>query len=337
VLGRIEGEDALAAVRAACEDTDEKVRDAAVRALAQWSEPTVMDDLFAIAQDGESETHRILALRGYVRLVRLPSDRDASTTLDLLERAMLAAADDTETKKQVLAALGDVMLPDALDYTLSFLEDTELEAEAGAAVLEIAKGISAEHYDDAVAAIEQVRTGGATAEDLIDEALEFVEEHQGYCVRWLFSGPYEEEGKEGPDHLDLVFPPEEPDAQDVMWEPLAVTDPENPWAFDLIGDTEATNCCAYVKTKVWSDGQQVVQLHIGSDDGVKVWLNGEVVHRHEVSRGLECGEDTVDGTLAQGWNDLLLKITQGGGDWGVCCGIKAADGGNIDGLKFEAE
>jgi len=337
VLGRLEGEDALVVVRSACEDTDPEVLDAAVRALAQWSEPAVMDDLFAIAQGSENEIHKTLALRGFVRLSRLPSDRAALTTLELLVRAMTLAADDRDTKKLVLAACGDVMHPDALDYALSLVDAPELQAEAGAAVLEIARGISAEHYDESVAAIERVRAGGETPDELVSEAVEFIQKHRGYCVRWLFSGPYEAEGKQGQDLLDHTFPPEEMDAEGVTWKPLAVTDPRNPWAFDLTSVADATHCCGYVKTRVWSEQQQAARLHVGSDDGVSVWLNGENVHRHDVARGLDCGDDEVDIILAQGWNELLLKITQGGGNWGVCCGIRTSDGEPIDALRFEVE
>lgn len=61
-------------------------------------------------------------------------------------------------------------------------------------------------------------------------------------------------------------------------------------------------------------------LGIGSDDGVKVWLNGELVHENWISRGVTIDEDRVPVTFKQGTNHLVLKIqNQGGGPWGFCC------------------
>ncbi len=337
VLGRLGGERALAIMRATVDHRDEAIRDACVRVLSDWSDAEVLEDLLRIVKGSDSEIHRVLALRGYVRLVRLASDREPGDTLDLLTSAM-TLAQQVETKKQVLAALGDVMHPDALSNALSHLGDDELKAEAGAAALEVAKSTSAEHVAEALSAVEQVRATDPEGPlgELADAAAEFIKEHRGYCVQWLFSGPYEQEDKSGADLFDVAFPPEEPEAQDVVWAPLRVTNTKNPWAFDLTKSAATSNCCAYVKTKVWAEAEQEAQLLIGSDDGVKVWLNGEFVHSKAGARGLKCGDDTVSVTLAQGWNDLLLKITQGGGACGVCCGVRAPDGESIDGLKFEA-
>jgi len=48
-------------------------------------------------------------------------------------------------------------------------------------------------------------------------------------------------------------------------------------------------------------------------------------------------EDKLDVTLEAGWNEVLLKVTQGDGDWGFCAGVRAPDGGRLDGIKFKAE
>jgi hypothetical protein len=62
-----------------------------------------------------------------------------------------------------------------------------------------------------------------------------------------------------------------------------------------------------VKTTIRADKKQDVVLSIGSDDGVKVWLNGEIVHGKNVNRALKCGEDQVKVTLKEGENALLLR------------------------------
>jgi len=79
----------------------------------------------------------------------------------------------------------------------------------------------------------------------------------------------------------------------------------------------AQNAVAYLQAKVWSPKKQAATLQLGSDDGVKVWLNGKQIHSKNVARGVTPDEDKVGVTLQEGANELLLKVTNGAGDWGV--------------------
>jgi len=60
-------------------------------------------------------------------------------------------------------------------------------------------------------------------------------------------------------------------------------------------------------------------LGIGSDDAVKVWLNGELVHENWTSRGVVVDNDRVPVTFKKGMNQLVLKIQNHGFEWGFCC------------------
>ena len=51
---------------------------------------------------------------------------------------------------------------------------------------------------------------------------------------------------------------------------------------------------------------------VGSDDGVKVWLNGEVVHYNPVTRGAGDYQDAFPVTLKQGTNVLLVAVDNRG-------------------------
>ena len=51
-------------------------------------------------------------------------------------------------------------------------------------------------------------------------------------------------------------------------------------------------------------------MELGSDDGVKVWLNDKQAHSHNIARPLQPGSDKVNLNLHSGWNSLLLKITR---------------------------
>jgi rhomboid protease GluP len=72
---------------------------------------------------------------------------------------------------------------------------------------------------------------------------------------------------------------------------------------------------AYALIEVMSPEEREVQLRLGSDDGVKVWLNGEVVWTKEILRGLDLDDDIVSVKLRPEANRLLLKVAQGTGEW----------------------
>lgn len=54
---------------------------------------------------------------------------------------------------------------------------------------------------------------------------------------------------------------------------------------------------------------------LGSDDSIKVWVNGEVIHDNFVNRGLKANDDKVKLPLKAGQNDIVIKVVNmaGGG------------------------
>jgi len=134
VLAGFGGREALDAVRRSLKSGEARVRDAAVRALASWPDASAAADLLNIAKDSDSATHRNLALRGYLRLARAAKDRAAR--LKMLEQVRPVAT-TAQAKKMLLAALADVPDPAALAMAKSFLDDSEVKAEAELAVRKI--------------------------------------------------------------------------------------------------------------------------------------------------------------------------------------------------------
>jgi CubicO group peptidase (beta-lactamase class C family) len=65
-------------------------------------------------------------------------------------------------------------------------------------------------------------------------------------------------------------------------------------------------------------------LGVGSDDGVRVWLNGALVHEHWIGRALSLDDDVVKVTLKAGPNRLLLKVQNMTGGWGFACRLMDA-------------
>lgn len=83
--------------------------------------------------------------------------------------------------------------------------------------------------------------------------------------------------------------------------------------YHILGKSKAA--AAYLQCEVYSEKEQQVFLAIGSDDGVKAWLNGQLVHLNNIIRTWRPDEDKQWVTLEQGWNTLMLKVTTKGGPW----------------------
>jgi hypothetical protein len=79
----------------------------------------------------------------------------------------------------------------------------------------------------------------------------------------------------------------------------------------------------YFAATVDSATDQPATLAIGSDDGIQVWLNGQKVHDHRVTRALQAGQDKVKVQLKAGKNLLLLKLDQGNGAGGMTLSVEA--------------
>lgn len=76
-------------------------------------------------------------------------------------------------------------------------------------------------------------------------------------------------------------------------------------------------------TIVSATAQNGVTMRVGSDDSVKVWLNGNVAHKNAVNRGASGFQDTFKGDLKAGNNLLLVKVSERGGGWSMFAGIQA--------------
>ncbi|MDR3689758.1 MAG: cellulase family glycosylhydrolase [Fimbriimonas sp.] len=83
---------------------------------------------------------------------------------------------------------------------------------------------------------------------------------------------------------------------------------------------------AYCFATIVSPNAQTVRLLFGSDDGAKVYLNGNQVFAKQIARGIKRDEDSVALTLRKGNNRLLFKIEQGDGDWGLMARLVGGNG-----------
>lgn len=137
VLSQIGGPWACEAVMADTNSGDAEVADAAIRALADWPDGSAIPSLLKLAQSTQKPNHRILALRGYIRLLALPNNRPTAQTVSLYKDG-LGLAERPEEKRLALAGLSNVKDADALELASTYLDDQLLGTEAALAVVKIA-------------------------------------------------------------------------------------------------------------------------------------------------------------------------------------------------------
>jgi type 1 glutamine amidotransferase/HEAT repeat protein len=135
-LGKIGDDSSIALLRSALMDYHAAARDAAVRALADWPNPTPEEDILSVARSAKSLVHRVLALRGYVRMVGLNRFQAPEAAVRSLKTA-LKLASRPEEKILVLGALPDFACPEALALARSQLKAKGVRAEAEIAVARI--------------------------------------------------------------------------------------------------------------------------------------------------------------------------------------------------------
>lgn len=75
------------------------------------------------------------------------------------------------------------------------------------------------------------------------------------------------------------------------------------------------NAVGYAFTTIDSPAEQRTILAIGSDDGIKLWLNGKLVHKKNKIRSCKRDNDKVEVGLRKGKNTILIKLTQKAMGW----------------------
>jgi len=132
-LGNIGDNSSLPLLRTALDAENAEIQDAAVRALSAWPNAAAREDCLGIAQGTENLNHKVLALRGYVRLVTLEKYQSPQTAARSLKTALDLATRPDEIKL-VLGALQDFPSPEALALAASLLTAEGVQAEAQAAI-----------------------------------------------------------------------------------------------------------------------------------------------------------------------------------------------------------
>jgi HEAT repeat protein len=336
LLGYTPGPTTLAAVVKAMGDSDPEVRQAAFRTLVSWPDATALPHLVDVARRAPDSSDAIVALRdGCLRLAAM-AEVPIAERLSAF-RSVLDLARRPEEKRQAISGLAEIPSFGSLDLLKGCGQDAALKNEAIPAAIRVAGELGMVNHTRAVAALQELK-GMTDQEDLRKKADDAIKSLQnagqtpdGSILAWMFSGPYKLEGKTGAELFDFVLEPEKAGSK-ADWRPVGQAALSKAGLVGLDKIMGGDERVAYLKTQITSERDQEARLEIGTDDGVKVWLNDKVVHANNVIRGNTPGEDKVKVMLNRGVNRLWLKVTPGGGEWSACCRLRAANGAPLDGV-----
>lgn len=327
-----------AVLRSAVASSEPSIRAAAIRALCDTGDAELLPDVLKVACAAPEANFRTLAIRACVRLttqedaIKLPVKEQIEPFQAILETTL-----SPEQKRLVLAGLAEVPDLRALRLAEPMLGEAAIQLEAAQAITRIAAALPYAQASEATRALTKViaAISDADTRKAAETALNDIQAGADYITSWMVSGPYLQEGKDYKQLFDMAFPPEIAGARNIKWKKLPPgAEAKRPWVMDLLKAFGGEQRVAYARTWVYSEEPQAARLELGTDDGVKVWLNQRVVHTNNIFRGLTPGEDKIKVSLNKGWNALLLKVTQLNAGWGFCARFRKPDGSRLDGLQF---
>jgi HEAT repeat protein len=163
-LALLGGNEALTAVSSFAGGSNEEVKDAAIRALANWPDFSAHKALLVITFDPNTQrVHSVLAIQAIARLVQSADKEPAADRLKAAQTAMKSAKRDEE-KKLLLSAFASVPDAKAADAIKPFLNYPNLKNEAGLAAMTLAEALPKANRPVARSLAQAVKEAGASAE-----------------------------------------------------------------------------------------------------------------------------------------------------------------------------
>jgi uncharacterized protein (DUF362 family) len=157
------------------------------------------------------------------------------------------------------------------------------------------------------------------------------------CRLWLLAGPFER-GQEqaGRESVDPRQPRALP-GQNGWSTPVYFHDDKID--LDKYFD-DPFNCVAYAYAEFHAPQDEPAEIWLGSDEGLRVWLNGEIAYDHQGARRHRLPNDRVRIALKMGWNTVLVRAEQSRGRYDFSLNMCEVmedpryDGNRVWGLDF---
>jgi alpha-galactosidase len=132
---------------------------------------------------------------------------------------------------------------------------------------------------------------------------------------WYSIGPFKSSGGSA---FSPVFPPEtEIDLTKTYSNGSLRWEHKSGWADGSVIDLGPESVCAiYLFRTMTVPRDTILPVSLGSDDGIKVWVNGVEILANNINRGVHPDQEFVDLVLKKGENKFLMKINNNQGGFG---------------------
>jgi HEAT repeat protein len=154
VLGKWGDDSGLPLLKSELGSKHAEIRTSAVRALSDWPNGAPMPELLSTVKTSRDDVNRILALRGYIRLAGTGERPCAQAMQDY--RTALGLASEANEKRQVLSGIARLSCEEAASMAFECMNNPELEAEAGAAVIQISLNLVETDFTGAAKLLERL-------------------------------------------------------------------------------------------------------------------------------------------------------------------------------------
>ncbi len=159
---------------------------------------------------------------------------------------------------------------------------------------------------------------------------------------WLVLGPFDNTHLNG---LNIAYRPEA-DIQQTSYDgkngiQIKWQRPYHPYEYGYVNlntiFSQNDYGIAYALTYVYSPREKEIMIHLGSDDGIRIWINDQIVFSLDIGRRVILDSDHVPAKLRPGWNKIMLKISESWGGWGFYFRVTDIDSYPISDLVFDPE
>lgn len=154
-LGRVGGEQAVAAIDRGLAEPAGEVHDAAVRALCNWPDAQVAERLLELARNPAKPAHQIWAIRAFARVIARQGRDEPQRVWEGLHEVMQLAT-RVEDRQLILTRMTTTRVPEALEFASACLTDPALRAEAIETTIALADAMKDSHPVAARGALERV-------------------------------------------------------------------------------------------------------------------------------------------------------------------------------------
>ncbi len=339
VFGRKGDAAFLGVLEEAAQSADPVLSGAAVRALEASALAEGLPVLARLAREGGPETQPQAreALRGLARAFAMQNRADAAGKAFL---EVYETAQDEAVKREALEGIKQFPVPEAFDVIVATLEEGEAASLPAGLMAGTAKVLMDQGRTEEANRLIEALAPRIDSTEAINDVVRYLggmpggaalAPRLGIVTQWHLVGPFPWNMADGFSVTHINEPnvdlgaAYEVNGETRTWQKHDVGHISG--MVHLMGVFGAQEfCCAYGLARVKVAEATDAVLRMGSDDGLKVWVNGAAVHENNVDRGAAFDQDLAPAKLEAGVNEILVECTQNGGGWNFMLRLTRPDG-----------